>query len=152
MNYRIRFCSKISETFDTIMKLVIETAAEADYAVKTYSEKSYAPFSSILLNMHFIGSAKKKPIEAVLDFDSVYIGNPVDIYISPKQLAIPYDGLHYWGVAGTVFRIIGDLSPALVTNYLLEKGKDKELVVFKQYSLKSLPTNIQEILRAAQKE
>jgi hypothetical protein len=152
MNYTIRFCSKLSRTFDTVMKLAIETASEADYATKVYTSRSNSPLSSIMLDMHFIGSAKKRAIEAVLDFDSVYIGKNVNLYISPKILEIAYDGLHYWGIAGTLFRIIGDLSPALITGYLLEENKERELSVFKQFSLKSLPLGIQETLSAMQKE
>jgi hypothetical protein len=151
MNYTIRFCGKISETFDTVMKLTIETASEADYAIKIYTSKSCSPISSVMIKMHFIGSAKKKPVEAVLDFDSVYIGKKAAVYISPKILEIPYDGSHHWGIAGTLFRIIGDLSPALITNYLLENDRETELAVFKQFSLKSLPLQIQEVLSAMQK-
>ncbi|MDR2104250.1 MAG: hypothetical protein LBP51_00680 [Deferribacteraceae bacterium] len=152
MNYTIHFCSKLSSAFDTVMKLAVETASEADYATKIYTSQSYSPFSSIMLDIHFIGSAKKKAIEAVLDFDGVYIGKSVSLYISPKIIDIAYDGLHYWGIAGTLFKIIGDLSPALITSYLLKTNRERELSVFKQFSLKSLPLSIQETLALMQKE
>jgi hypothetical protein len=132
------------------MKLIIGTASEADYAVQTYTTRTYAPVSSIILDMRFIGSAKKELADMVLDFDSVYTGKPVKLYISPKILDIPHDGLHYWGVTGTIFRIIKDLSPALITNYLLENSLERELTIFKQFSLKGLPMSFQETLSAQQ--
>ncbi len=150
MNYNIKICSLLNGTFDTVTRLLIESAREADYVVNTYASKVCSSFSSIKLEMHLIGSSRKDMIDAVLDFDSVYTGPKSEIHITPLLLDLSRSatGKHYWGVAGTLFRIVPDLSPAYVTSYLLDKNLSDELALYKQYSTASLPLHLQEAIAA----
>lgn len=148
MNYNVRFCSLLNDSFDTVIRLMIESAREADYMVHTYTDRVLSPHSTIMLEMQIIGSSRKDLIDVVLDFDGIYTGDPVEIHITPKLLDLPRTETcsHYWGVAGSLFRVVPDLSPAYVTSYLLDKNMSAELAVYKQYTMTSLPLHLQEII------
>jgi hypothetical protein len=148
MNYNIRLCGLINESFDVVARLIIESAKEADYMVRTYSSRVLAPASTIMLDMQLVGSAHKDPIDIVLDLDDVYCAEPVELHISPIALDLPKSGTytHYWGVAGSLFRVVSDLSPAYVTSYLLDANMNTELAIFKQHTMTSLPLYLQEVI------
>ncbi|MDR2884942.1 MAG: hypothetical protein LBV09_07520 [Deferribacteraceae bacterium] len=150
MNYNIKLCGRRSTegTFDKIAKLIIESASMSHYVVTVYPRMALAPYSTLMLEFDIVGSSKKDIVTATIDCDNGYIGSPVDIYLNPDVLDIERtdDLSHYWGMAGTLFKIIPDLSPAYFTSYLLDNKQNKELALFKQYSLISLPPQMQELL------
>ena len=143
MNYNVLFCGLMCKTFDTIMRLIIESAKESDYLVNIITRPLLAPYSVISAEMNLVGSAKKDMVKIVIDYDNVYIGGQVDIHLTPKIMgsAQSDDQCHYWGVIGGLLKIISDISPAYITSYLIEQNMSAELAIFKQYTLVSLPFN-----------
>ena len=141
MNYKALFCGLMCKTFDTIMRLIIESAREADYLVSTVTRPLLAPYSVISSEMSLVGSAKKDLLRIVVDYDNVYIGASADIRLTPKIMGVAQsdDQRHYWGVAGGLLKIVSDISPAYITSYLIERNMSAELAIFKQYTLVSLP-------------
>lgn len=148
MNYHIIFCGLLGTTFDTVFKLILESAREADYLVKTYAMPVKSAYSSLIIDAMFQGSAKKEPLEIVVDFDCVYNGEPRELHLHPLTLDIPFEDsmIHYWGVAGSLCKVIPDLSTAYITSYLLENDMSKELSLFKKHTLTSLPFKMQDYL------
>jgi hypothetical protein len=129
------------KTFDTIMRLMIESARESDYLVTTVTKPLLAPYSVIAAEMRLVGSSKKDITKIVIDYDSVYTGEPVAMHLTPKIMDTDQtdDQCHYWGVIGGLFKIISDISPACITSYLIDKNMNAELAIFKQYTIVSLP-------------
>ncbi len=148
MNYNIRFCGLMCKSFDTIMRLMIESARESDYLVTTVTRPLLAPYSVIMAEMQMVGSSKKDLMKIVVDFDDVYTGEAVAMHLTPKAMDIDQadDQCHYWGVAGGLFKIIPDISPAYITSYLIDQNMNAELAMFKQYTLVSLPLALQEAM------
>ena len=143
MNYNILFCGFMCKTFDTIMRLMIESARGSDYLVTTVTKPLMAPYSVITAEMRMVGSSKKELVKIVIDYDNVYIGEPIAMHLTPKIMGTEQtdDQCHYWGVIGGLFKIITDMSPAYITSYLIDQNMNAELAVFKQYTLINLPFN-----------
>ena len=141
MNYNVFFCGLMCKTFDTLMRLIIESVRESDYLVSTVTRPLFAPHSVIAVEMSMVGSAKKDWTAIVVDYDNVYIGEPVVMHLMPKIMGVGQldDQRHYWGVIGGLFKIISDISPAYISSYLIEHNMSAELAIFKQYTLVSLP-------------
>ena len=141
MNYNIFFCGLMCKTFDTIMRLLIESAKESDYLVSTIAKPLLTPYSVIAVETYMVGSSKKERVKIVVDYDNVYTGEPVAIHLTPRIMGVDQtdDQCHYWGVIGGLFKIISDMSPAYITSYLIDQNMNAELAIFKQYTLVSLP-------------
>jgi len=141
MNYNVIFCGFMCATFDSIMRLMIESAKEADYLVTTVTKQLLSPHSVITAEMRLVGSSRKELMKIVIDYDNVYISEPVATHLTPKTMCTEQkdDQCHYWGVIGGLFKIITDISPAYITSYLIDNNMNAELAVFKQYTLVSLP-------------
>lgn len=144
MNYHIRFTAKNNSNFDTILRLFIESAQESDYMVQTVAHKVLSPYSSIMLEVMLIGSSKQTHNDVVADFDCVYKGETKSIMLNPNVLGIRQNPAfsHRWAVAGAVFKIVPDLSPAYITSYLLENKLTEELSYFKLCSSAQLPAAV----------
>ncbi|MDR2869127.1 MAG: hypothetical protein LBV04_01630 [Deferribacteraceae bacterium] len=153
MNYCLIFCGYRNEIFDTVVRLMLESARESDYLLSTKTQELRAPYSSLALSAKLVGSARPEVLTVILDFDHVYVEQPVidskpTVILSPKKLGIEMkdDSLHYWGVAGAILKIISDLSPAYVTSYLIDKDMNDEMNLFKKHSVTSLPLDMQEYI------
>ena len=149
MNYSIFFAALRTQVFDTIVRLMIESAAGSDYNVRINTSQVLSPFSSLGLTMDLIGSQRPVCYKVVADFDDVYKGEDVPLRLSPRSMQISFmiKTGHGWGVLGALFKVIPDLSPAYVASYLLEKKMSKELAIFKQCSL-ALPPELEQRARS----
>jgi hypothetical protein len=118
MNYDIRLCGKYFDEFDTIVKLLITSAEESDYQVKTYSYMPNNIKAPLILKVKLIGSLKKSYESIIVDFDRLVLSYPEDsIYLSPESIEINQNNssVHYWHLFGQLFSKIQDMSPAFVT-------------------------------------
>ena len=149
MNYSIFFSALKNQAFDTILRLMIESAAGSDYSVKTATLAVLSPVSSLGLTMELIGSQRPVCYKIVADLDEVYAGEEVALHLSPHRMKIDFMAKtgHGWGILGGLFRVIPDLSPAYITSYLLEKKLSRELALFKQCSL-ALTPELEEVARS----
>jgi|Wag4MinimDraft_11_1082651.scaffolds.fasta_scaffold05023_2 hypothetical protein len=137
MNYHLYLFGIHRETFDIIAKLLIQTFRESDYFLKTFSKIPENYYSPLSLRLSVTGSKKEEYEKIVLDFDNVVALNDGTFeIISPKSLEISYspDASHYWGVAGKLFAMINDISPAFISGYLLSAKLKNEIELFRKYS------------------
>ncbi len=66
------------------------------------------------------------------------------VYISPSRIGLGIENSkHQWGIAGTLFRVVPDLSPAYISSFLMDKKMNREQALFKQYSSISLPAELE---------
>lgn len=145
MNFRLTMSGCRFNNFDDCVKFISYSASQSDYIVSVEGFKRLTPFSPYFNRIELTGSSKKVYKDIILDMDDIFIKSPNgNIFLSPEilELSVTESGVHYWGMLGALFKIVGDISPAYVTGFLLEKGMKKELDIFtKLYS--SLPVILQ---------
>jgi hypothetical protein len=148
MNYSLIFCGYRNKIFDIVVRLMLESAKESDYLLTTYAQEINAPYSPLALSAKLIGSSRPEILQVIVDFDHVYVDQQAAVLLNPRKLGIEMTDscLHYWGVAGSLLKIVSDLSPAYVTSYLLDKGMNDEMSLFKKHSVTSLPLDVQDHL------
>lgn len=138
MNFRLIVSGYRFGCFDDCVQLISYSAGQSDYIVSIKGFKRLSPFSPYLNEINLTGSAKKYYKEIILDMDGVITNAPKhkNIFLTPDMLELsPYpDCVHYWGMLGALFKIVGDISPAYVTGFLLEKNMKKELETFTSLS------------------
>jgi hypothetical protein len=152
MNYDITLYALNNSAFDTIIRLLIESAEGSDYKVKTYAGKVLSPMSSIAFSLYLEGSSNPEAFKLSLDVDDVAETGMDAVYISPSRIGLGIErGKHHWGIAGTLFRVVPDLSPAYITSYLLDKKMNREMALFKQYSSLALSPELEQAIEAERK-
>lgn len=148
MNFRLNMSGCRFARFDDCVKFISYSAHQSDYIVSVKGYKRLSPFSPYYNEIKLNGSAKQTYKDIILDMDNVIekcFGN--DAFLSPEilEIKIEPDGSHYWGMLGAFFKIVGDISPAYVTGFLLENHMKKELEIFNNlYS--GLPAPLQAAL------
>lgn len=145
MNFRLNISGCRFNNFNDCVKFISYSASQSDYIVSIEGFKRLTPFSPYFNKIELTGSSKKTYKDIILDMDDIFIKSPGgNIFLSPEILELPVTekGIHYWGILGALFKIVGDISPAYVTGHLIEKGMKRELEIFTElYS--SLPVAFQ---------
>ncbi|MDE7169538.1 MAG: hypothetical protein K2N67_05010 [Mucispirillum sp.] len=146
MNYSLLLSGFRFAAYDECIKLLLYSAAQSDYIIETEGFAGISPYSPKKNRIYLTGSSKKIYRDIFIDFDGTISGMDTNnnIALSPDILDINAkpDALHYWAMTGAIFKIIGDLSPAYVTGYLLERSRKKELEAFNSF-LSRLPFAVQ---------
>lgn len=133
MNFRLNISGYRFARFDDCVKFISYSANQSDYVVSSRGYCRLSPFSPYLNEIKLIGSAKQNYRDIVLDMDNVIEKSFGDVaFLSPEilEIKIEPDGSHYWGMLGAFFKLVGDISPAYVTGFLLENHMKKELEIF----------------------
>ena len=153
MNYRIIIGGYRFKTYDECIKLLIYSAKQSDYIVDVQGYAGVSPVSPKKHRITLTGSSKKVYNDILLDFDEIFKANEINIVLSPEILGIDAtpDSLHYWGLMGSLCKVINDISPAYVTGYLLERNMKKELEVFTKFS-SQLPFAVQVAVNESMKD
>ncbi len=132
MNYNLYFVGLNYKLFDEILKLLILSARESDYIVENHScapENLKSP-KRVLLKLN--GSLKKEVESILIDFDNLVNNTNIDYKIINKQTFDQLEKLHYWQFIGYLMKIIGDITPAYITGYLIENEMNAESEVFRK--------------------
>lgn len=145
MNFRLIIGGRRFIYFDELVKFICYSASHSDYVVSSLGFKRLTPYAPYINEIKLTGSSKKEYVNIVLDMDKVITNFSREaIFLTPDILEITPDekGTHYWGMMGALFKMVGDISPAYVTGYLLEKNMKKELDIFTSLS-STLPIALQ---------
>lgn len=137
MNYYIKMFGIHRKIFDKTAKLLLQTLAESDYSVKTYSKIPENYFSPVKLNIKIKGSQKNTFRHIFVDFDNTLLNPEIyDSCITPDLPGIEYSptGSHYWAITGRLFHFVEDISPAYISGCLLEENLKNELSYFRKFS------------------
>ncbi len=137
MNFHIEIVGNKFDDIKTCMQLLHQSAKESDYAIDIKGHRRLSPYSPMHTEVILTGSAVKSYTKIVVDFDDLVNGSLEQaIVISPSIISadISPDSTHYWAIFGCLIKITGDISPAYVTGYLLEKNMKKELEAFTAFS------------------
>ncbi len=137
MNFSLDMFGANFEIYNRSIKLFHQSATESDYGVEFTAHKRLSPCSPIHNSIKLVGSTKKEFIKIIVDFDDLLASDVENaIIISPSLIEEPItqDGMHYWAIFGCLVKVMGDVSPAYVTGFLLENNMKKELETFMAYS------------------